>query len=535
MKVSFAWAAAVLATTTSVLAIDPIVIKGSKFFNSKTGEQFFFKGMAYQPRTGVSGDLDPLADTVGCKRDVEIFKELGINSIRVYEVDYNKNHDTCMKLLEDAGIYLILDLPSPKYSINRAQPYWDTDMMAHWKAKVDAFSKYSNLLAWIAGNEVTNDKDTTPASAFVKASIRDMKAYIKSKGLKTPVGYADNDDMDIRMNLINYFNCGDEASRADFYGINIYRWCGDTTTFKTSGYEDVTKNMTGYSIPSLLTEYGCNKIRPRTYPELKSLYGKDMSGTFSGGIMYEYSEETNEYGIVKVSYGNPKLEKTKDFDNLKTALKNIKPETIKMNDYKPSDKPSTCPSIGSAWKVKSDTLPPTPSTARCECMVDTLGCTLKGGNLTASEGKALGETIGSICGQTDCGPISYDASKGAYGDFVACDSGHRASWALNKNYENQKKAKCEAKGIDTKTVQDPKQKDAKSCLKEKDDIGFPGKISASGSSDSSSGDSSGSSGSNDGKSESASPAESSKKSAASAASPAVPALLAALAALAALF
>ncbi|KAJ1937927.1 hypothetical protein GGF37_005009, partial [Kickxella alabastrina] len=38
-----------LCAATTALAIDPIIIKGSKFFNEKTGEQFYFKGIAYQP------------------------------------------------------------------------------------------------------------------------------------------------------------------------------------------------------------------------------------------------------------------------------------------------------------------------------------------------------------------------------------------------------------------------------------------------------------------------------------------------------
>ncbi|KAJ1867114.1 hypothetical protein LPJ57_005908, partial [Coemansia sp. RSA 486] len=53
MRVSIAsLAAAALGLATRAAAIDPIVIKGSKFFNEKTGDQFFFKGVAYQPRTG---------------------------------------------------------------------------------------------------------------------------------------------------------------------------------------------------------------------------------------------------------------------------------------------------------------------------------------------------------------------------------------------------------------------------------------------------------------------------------------------------
>ncbi|KAJ2014197.1 1 3-beta-glucanosyltransferase gel4, partial [Coemansia sp. S85] len=79
MKFSLLSAASVgvLCAAMSAAALDPIVIKGSKFFNEKTGEQFFFKGMAYQPRAGFKGEtMDPLADTVGCKRDIEVFKDL---------------------------------------------------------------------------------------------------------------------------------------------------------------------------------------------------------------------------------------------------------------------------------------------------------------------------------------------------------------------------------------------------------------------------------------------------------------------------
>ncbi|KAI9503684.1 1 3-beta-glucanosyltransferase gel4 [Coemansia spiralis] len=481
MKVSLLSATCILGAlhaATSALALDPIEIKGSKFFNSKTGEQFFFKGIAYQPRTGLkSPNPDPLADVDGCKRDIPIFKELGINSIRVYDVDYNNDHDKCMNMLEDAGIYLLLDIPSPDYSINRAQPYWDHDLMKQWVAKVDTFSKYSNLLAWIAGNEVANDVDSTPSAAFVKAAIRDMKAYMKNKGLKTPIGYVDNDDMNIRMNLINYFNCGDEDTRADFYGINTYRWCG-SATFESSGYSDITKNMTGYSIPSLLTEFGCNLVRPRTFTDLKSLYGSDMAGTFSGGILYEYSEEDNGYGIVKVSYGDSKVEKNEDFDNFKKALANVKPTGVKISDYKPNAKNSECPSAGSSWKVKGDALPPTPSAARCQCMLDSLACTFKNTNLTASEGKAVGEAIGHICGQTSCDEISYNTEKGEYGNYVACDSNQRAAWVVNKNAANQKYAKCEIDGAATTAVSSPKVKDTKTCLTKEDDIGNIGSPSS---------------------------------------------------------
>ncbi len=54
-----------------------------------------------------------------CKRDIEKFQALGLNAVRVYTVDNSKNHDVCMQALSDAGIYLILDVNTPNYSLNR--------------------------------------------------------------------------------------------------------------------------------------------------------------------------------------------------------------------------------------------------------------------------------------------------------------------------------------------------------------------------------------------------------------------------------
>jgi 1,3-beta-glucanosyltransferase GAS5 len=72
---------------------------------------------------GSSKLTDPIADATICKRDVEEFKKLGINTVRIYTVDNSANHDQCMKMLADAGIYLALDVNSPQYSLNRENSY----------------------------------------------------------------------------------------------------------------------------------------------------------------------------------------------------------------------------------------------------------------------------------------------------------------------------------------------------------------------------------------------------------------------------
>lgn len=119
-----------------------------------------------------------------------------------------------MKSFADAGIYVLLDIATPKFSINRKTPEYDNRLYNAYKRTVDAFAGYDNILAFIAGNEVTNDKTNTAASAFVKAAIRDVKKYIKAnKKRYIPVGYASNDDADIRDAIKDYFACGDEDSQ----------------------------------------------------------------------------------------------------------------------------------------------------------------------------------------------------------------------------------------------------------------------------------------------------------------------------------
>jgi hypothetical protein len=80
--------------------------------------RFFVRGVAYQPG-GAADAQDPLLDTEALEADIEMFKELGINTIRIYTVDNAGDHDDAMRMLDEAGIYLALDASTPDYSLNR--------------------------------------------------------------------------------------------------------------------------------------------------------------------------------------------------------------------------------------------------------------------------------------------------------------------------------------------------------------------------------------------------------------------------------
>ncbi|KAI7128634.1 hypothetical protein KC352_g31647, partial [Hortaea werneckii] len=80
-----------LAFATQTISVPTIAAKGSKLFLDN-GEQFFVKGIAYQ-RT----EDDPLATPEQCKLDASLMQTLGTNSIRVYHVDPDADHDGCMQ------------------------------------------------------------------------------------------------------------------------------------------------------------------------------------------------------------------------------------------------------------------------------------------------------------------------------------------------------------------------------------------------------------------------------------------------------
>jgi 1,3-beta-glucanosyltransferase GAS5 len=241
------------ATTVSNAKTPQVSVQGNAFFAD--GQRFYIRGVDYQPG-GSSNAADPIADVSGCTRDVAEFQKLGINTVRVYTVDNSANHDQCMQLLANAGIYLALDVNTPKYSLNRAseqaiQISYNTDYLQSIFATIDAFEKYDNTLLFFSANEVINDNTTSFAAPYVKSVTRDMKSYIASRGYRSiPVGYSAADVSDNRFQMAEYMNCGSDDIRSNFYAFNDYSWC-DPSSFTQSGWDAKVQQYTGYSIPLL--------------------------------------------------------------------------------------------------------------------------------------------------------------------------------------------------------------------------------------------------------------------------------------------
>ena len=407
------------------------------------------KGVAYQ--AGVSGAQsgndsvstsyqDPLA-VDDCKRDIPILAELGANTIRTYALDPTADHDDCMALLDQYNIYLITDLSEPSNSINRNDPQWNTALYERYTSVIDAMAPYTNTLGFFAGNEVSNNISNTNSAAYVKAAVRDMKAYIKSQNYRSiGVGYAADDDAQVRDQMIDYMNCGNTDDSIDFWGYNIYEWCGDSS-FTESGYDTRVKEFANYSVPAFFAEYGCNTqggAAKRPFTEVESLYGSDMNDVFSGGIVFEYFEEDNDYGLVS-AVDSSSVSTLADFTSLSKQLASATPTGVNSDSFNPTNTAARdCPTVKAAFWDSAENLPPTPNQDVCTCQVNTLKCKVKSG----TSNDTIGALFGEVCGLNSkaCASISGNTTTGTFGAFSMCTAEDQLSIALNAYYLSQNSA-----------------------------------------------------------------------------------------------
>ncbi|KAI0200571.1 Glucanosyltransferase-domain-containing protein [Astrocystis sublimbata] len=362
-----------LCVATVARAISTIEAVGNKFF-SEDGNQFFIKGVAYQ----LIPD-DPLIDTDQCMRDAALMEKLGVNTIRVYHVDPDANHDGCMDVFAKAGIYAMIDMDTFKTYILPFDPYWVQSQFDAYSKVIDAFHSYDNLLGLFVGNEIIAINNQSHAAPFIKSACRDLKAYRNAKGYrKIPVGYSATDIAELRPFLQDYLTCGGNASEnIDFYGINSYQWC-DPSTYMTSGYANLQEEAKDFPVPIFFSETGCNVPGPRLFDDQASIFGPEMTKYWSGSIIYEWIEEMNHYGII--SYG-PKVDPTvtgenifdgftragtptpvsPDFDNLSRQWAMVTPTGVAKSDYDPKGVSTRdCPaSTAGGWLVNGNVAVPT--------------------------------------------------------------------------------------------------------------------------------------------------------------------------------
>jgi len=164
-----------------------------------------------------------------------------------------------------------------------------------------------------------------------------------------------------------------------------------------------------------------------------------MSDVWSGGIVYEYFQAANDYGLVTL-VGNS-VSTLSDFSVLSTQIAKVTPSAVNSASYKPTNTVAqSCPveaTVGSsAWEA-SATLPPTPNNQLCSCMVQNLTCVAKPGLTDSTITALFNDACSPINGVSICGGISHNGTTGTYGAYSMCNSTDQLSWAFNAYYMEQ--------------------------------------------------------------------------------------------------
>lgn len=92
---------------TIAAAVPSLEVRGTQFVNPSNGNAFQIAGMAYQPGGSAGFDpshgRDPLSDKDVCMRDAALLQRLGMNTIRVYNLDPDLNHDDCSTIFNSVS------------------------------------------------------------------------------------------------------------------------------------------------------------------------------------------------------------------------------------------------------------------------------------------------------------------------------------------------------------------------------------------------------------------------------------------------
>lgn len=390
--------------------LDPVILKGKQFFHSITGEYFPVKGVAYYPRPN-TGDLS-LTNSVDFftedfrdlwQADIEHFKTLGVNTIRIYAVDPSQNHDAFMCALQEAGIYvmvgLLADCENCGIGPNAAPSCYPPSLKERGEYIINEFSKYPNTLVFSAGNEVTlyaqgfRSELNAPCQ---KKFLRDMRSYVQTCSAdplsilprQVPIGMV-NWDRERELQTL-YFNCRTDPNDAfetpEWYGLNAYLHCDPAATSieQLGGWNTLRDNFRSYNIPVpvIVSEYGCREPgfpslngfeAQRTWLQVDALYSSSFVDEFAGGIAFEFSAEKQVVdsstdqgepwpynGFMKMNYGmgyytpvdcdhitTPcEYVRYPEFDLLRTKLAQVSGQSLvaNMDSYNPSlGPPPVCP------------------------------------------------------------------------------------------------------------------------------------------------------------------------------------------------
>ncbi len=292
---------------------NPIQIRNNFFYLAD--QRWSPKGICYQPQDGVDPLSDDKLSVIQGLVDGN-WKKLGINAVRVYQVDPSLPHDQVMSLLAAHHIYVEVGAVNGQTAIDASNPQYTSTFLNRIKSVADAFAQYDNVLYLSIANEAITP-GLSPGYAIpsiIKAGARDLRTYMAQKGYRAiPIGCAERDDPQYTIPAAAAYMCGAPNERLDVLGYNCYRWAGGSLQNRLDAYYHLCQVNFLFNggvpiIPVIMTEYGANTVEPRPFDDVPYLFGSqpivsngnsiNMADVFSGGFVFRYQEDGAHFGLV---------------------------------------------------------------------------------------------------------------------------------------------------------------------------------------------------------------------------------------------
>ncbi|KAI1471268.1 glycoside hydrolase family 72 protein [Daldinia caldariorum] len=311
----------------------PITIQGRYFWRGI--ERFLINGVAYHfHETNSVSCSDALVDDRihELERILPLLKDLKINTLFISHIDETKSHSACMNLLARHGIYVLASIESICYPLSNQgalRPYTSNFMQRLFQV-VEKLAHYPNLLGFAISTDLITSETEEATEPFVRAVVRDVRQYLTLLAAKrhqrvVPVGVISPADTRSSVKKQHsYFCSGADNESIEFFIFYNFFWAGEFT-MQASGYSELVHMFSSTHIPVSFV-YGNNSITPRAFWETYATYSDPgMLRVFSGGIVHEFFDAINHYGLVRRSTlledNTPRYRKTKDFRNLCDKLK----------------------------------------------------------------------------------------------------------------------------------------------------------------------------------------------------------------------
>jgi len=252
-------------------------------------------------RNNVQDEDEP---TVG---DFQLMKEMGVNTIRIYQHPDKINKELLRELFETYGIRTIIGDFLGKYAIGSGASWsegTDYENPEHRKNMLDSVKKMvmehkdePYTLMWLLGNEnnygVASNADKKPQIYY--QFVDEVAQWIKSVDPNHPVAISNGDTL-----FLDIF--AKYSPNVDIYAANVYR--GD---YGFGSFWEQVFDASGK--PAFITEYGCPAYAEHlTYDEAENAQAEyhhgnwldiqenmiDQSrgvGNALGGVVFEWTDE----------------------------------------------------------------------------------------------------------------------------------------------------------------------------------------------------------------------------------------------------